>query len=254
MSRRLGALIQEIARALVAGAPAPRALPYLGLDHTSGTGFHLLDGLSARGIFRKYELVLAAGAGLGASARWLAARLGCEVVGTTTSAAEAAAAFELTRRTPLRAQVRFVPAAPPALPVRTERFTHAWVVEALPRLDAAAVIAETHRAVRPGGTLAIQELVRHERSRALQLPGWEAIDLPSLVGMVTAAGFVDLETRDVSADAAERSARVLAARDRLLASAAADPHLAPLVAERRALASALSAGDLRVVQVLARRP
>src|SRR5213593_5236388 len=95
---RLAALVQELARARAAAAPAPRALPYLGLEHASGTGFHLLDALSTRGIFRKYELVLDLAAGLGGTSRWLAARLGCEVVGTTATVAEAAAGHALTRR------------------------------------------------------------------------------------------------------------------------------------------------------------
>src|SRR5579885_2429849 len=80
----LGDLVLELARALTAAAPPPPALPYLGMDRPTDTSFHLLDELAARGIFRKYELVLDVGAGLGSSARWLAARRGCEVVATAT--------------------------------------------------------------------------------------------------------------------------------------------------------------------------
>src|SRR5881397_3238146 len=115
---RLAAAIETLARAHKAAAPLPRGLPYLGLEHPSGTGFHLLDALSARGIFRKYELVLEVGAGLGGRARWLATRFGCEVVGATFTVEEAAAGTELGRRSGARAQVRLVPAAPVALPFR----------------------------------------------------------------------------------------------------------------------------------------
>src|SRR5712692_7984336 len=101
---RLAAAIETLVRAHKAATPAPRGLQYLGLERASGTGFHLLDALAARGIFRKYELVLDIGAGLGAASRWLAARLGCEVVGTTASAVEAAAARRLTRAARLSAQ------------------------------------------------------------------------------------------------------------------------------------------------------
>ena len=52
------ALLLDLVRGLTASTPPPRGLPYLGLEPASGTGFHLLDALSARGIFRKYELVL----------------------------------------------------------------------------------------------------------------------------------------------------------------------------------------------------
>src|SRR5438445_9402946 len=109
---RLASAIEALVRAHRTAAPAPRGLPYLGLEHPSGTGFHLLDALSARGIFRKYEIVLEVGAGLGGRARWLATRFGCEVVGATLSVEEALAGTELGRRSGLRAAVRLVPAAP----------------------------------------------------------------------------------------------------------------------------------------------
>src|SRR5206468_814725 len=95
-----------------------RGPSYLGLEHASGTGFHLLDVLSARGIFRKYEFVLDLGTELGARSRWLAARLGCEVVGTTPSPDEAIAAAELTRRAGLAGQVRLTVASAATLPFR----------------------------------------------------------------------------------------------------------------------------------------
>src|SRR5438046_2120204 len=120
------ALLLDLVRGLTASTPPPRGLPYLGLEHASGTGFHLLDALSARGIFRKYELVLDVGAGLGGRARWLATRFGCEVVGATLTVEEAAGGTQLGRRSGLRAQVRLLPAAPQALPFRAARFTHVW--------------------------------------------------------------------------------------------------------------------------------
>src|SRR5262245_33504535 len=157
---RLGALVDELARAHRATSPPPRGLPYLALEHASGTGLHLLDALAARGIFRKYELVLELGAGLGAASRWLAARRGCQVGGTSVDAAAAAVAAGLTRRAGLATQVQFVPAALHGLPFRAGRFTHVWVVESLARFpDVDATLAEAYRVVRRGGTLAMQELV-----------------------------------------------------------------------------------------------
>src|SRR3989442_986223 len=94
---RLAAAIETLVRAHKAATPAPRGLQYLGLERASGTGFHLLDALAARGIFRKYELVLDVGAGLGGTSRWLAARLGCGVVCTAASPAEAEAREALPR-------------------------------------------------------------------------------------------------------------------------------------------------------------
>jgi cyclopropane fatty-acyl-phospholipid synthase-like methyltransferase len=252
---RLAAAIVALVRAHAANTPRPRGLPWLGLEHASGTGFHLLDALAERGIFRKYEHVLDLGGGLGATSRWLAARLGCEVVATADSADEAAAAAELTRRAGLAAQVRSLPATPAALPFRAGRFTHVWIVEALPRMrDAEAALAEAQRALRPGGTLAIQDLVSDDHAPVPALPpSWRPAPLAHRLDTLARLGFVDVTTRDRSHEAAERAAQVQAARQRLLERGREDDALAPLLAERESVAAALAAGTLRVVQILARR-
>src|SRR5262245_16244359 len=152
------AAIQDVVRARA--LPTPRGLPYLGLEHASGTSLDLLHALSTRGIFRKYELVLDVEAGLGGTSRWLAQRLACEVVGTAVTAHEAAAATDLARRARLSAHVRGVAADAAALPFQASRFTHVWVVETLPRLAAPErALAEAARVLRHGGMLAIQDLV-----------------------------------------------------------------------------------------------
>jgi SAM-dependent methyltransferase len=250
---RLVAALQDVARPAIVAAPPPRGLPHLGLEHPSGTGFHLLDALSDRGIFRKYELVLDLGAGLGAAARWLAARLGCDVVGTAADVAEARAGAELTRRVRLGAQVRLVPAAAGALPFRTGRFTHVWIIEALPRLGPEGpALAEACRVLRRGGLLAVQDLVRGERE--VHVPGWRFATVDARLEALRRTGFVDVAVHDRTSEAAERSPQVLAARARLQRVLAADPVLAPVAGERAALGEAIAGGTLRVVQLLARRP
>src|SRR5262249_40258978 len=250
----LAALIHEAVRTHAASAPPPRGLPYLGLEHASGTGLHLLDGLSTRGILRTYELVLDLAAGLGGGSRWLAARLGCEVVATTTDAAEARAATELTRRARLTAQVRALAARDTRLPFRDGVFTHVWILESLPRLaDPAATLAESHRVVRRGGTLAVQDLVVDDGEATL-VPGWAFARAAERVDALRAAGFVDIEMRERTAEAPERAAQVLAAREGLeRALRAAGPRLAHAAREREGLGKLLAAGRLRVVQLLARR-
>ncbi len=252
---RLAAAIETLVRAHKAATPAPRGLQYLGLERASGTGFHLLDALAARGIFRKYELVLDLGAGLGGTSRWLAARLGCEVVGTAASRAEADAGEALTRRAGLSPQVRLVPADPAALPFRAAHFTHVWILEALPRLpDPTAALREAHRVLRRGGTVAIQDLVCPDAVRTAAIPGWTPATAAERMAALERFGFVEVALRDRTAEAPERSAQVVAARDRLLARLRRDPRCAQLVREREALAAALADGTLRVVQLVARRP
>jgi SAM-dependent methyltransferase len=255
MPAGLGAIIQKLVRELAARTPPPRALPYLGLEHPSGTGLHLLDAMSTRGVFRKYELVLELGAGLGGTARYLAARLGCEVVSVMPTAAEAAEGSALVHRTSLRAQVRVTAASATALPFRPARFTHVWIVEALPRLPGIdATLGEAYRVLRPGGYLAVQDLAAADRSPPISVPGWRFSSAAERVAAIESAGFVDIERRDVTAEAAERSARVLAAREQLVQRLRADAALARLIAERERLSAAITAGQLRVVQLLARRP
>jgi sarcosine/dimethylglycine N-methyltransferase len=254
-SVRLAAAIADLVRAHRTSAPPPRGLPYLGLEQASGTAFHLLDALAARGIFRKYERVLDLGAGLGATSRWLAARLGCEVIGTADDIAEALAGNDLTRRAGLAAQVRLVPADPAALPARSGSFTHVWAVETLAGMPAPeAAIREAHRALRRGGMLALQELAADDPVPPLVIPGHRPAPVGQRVAALRRAGFVELEVRDRTGEAGEPSAQLLAARAQLLRRLRAEPALAPLAEERDAVAAALAAGALRLVQILARRP
>jgi SAM-dependent methyltransferase len=253
---RLGPIIQDLARRLAASGPPPRGLPYLGLDFVSGTGTHLLDALGGHGIFRKYELVLDVGGGLGATGRWLAGRLGCTAVVTASDEAEAAAGRALTRRTRQRGQVQHVAADPARLPFRDAGFTHAWIVETLPSVqDADAVIADVFRVIRPGGFVALQDVARCDGANPPELPGWRFATGATRRDALSRAGFADVVVRPVD-DAREHSARVSAARDQLqqLLAASGEQRLATLAAERAALAAALADGRLQVMQIFARRP
>jgi ubiquinone/menaquinone biosynthesis C-methylase UbiE len=253
---RLAPIIEDLVRKVTVSGPPPRGQPYLGLESASGTGTHLLDALGAHGIFRKYELVLDVAGGLGATGRWLAGRLGCTAVVTAADAAEAAAGRALTRHTRQRAQVQHVAADPAALPFRDARFTHAWIVETLPRVpDADAVIADVFRVIRPGGFIALQDVTRRDGANPPELPGWHFATGAVRRDALARTGFADVVIRPVD-DAREHSARVSAARVRLhqeLAASGERP-LAALAAERAALAGALADGRLQVMQLFARRP
>jgi hypothetical protein len=172
------------------------------------------------------------------------------VVGTATSAAEAVAGSELTRRARLGAQVRLVPAVEHALPFRDGCFTHVWILEVLPRLaQVDRALAEAARVVRRGGTIAVQDLIA---TRTVSVPGWRFVHDTAVA--LRAVGFVDLEVRDRTLDMEERSSQVTAARARLHARLRDESGLGSVLAEREALANGLATGALRVVQILARRP
>ena len=151
-------------------------------------------------------------------------------------------------------QVQLVPAAAAALPFRPARFTHVWFVESLSGVsDPGAALAEAHRVVRPGGGIAIQDLFGTRRA-AVEIGSWRFARPALYREAVAAAGFVDIEVRDRTADAPERAPRVVAARSVLQAKLRSDPHLTTLAVERDALAAALAGGQLAVVQLVARRP
>jgi SAM-dependent methyltransferase len=252
----LAPIIASLVRRVTGSSPPPRGQPYLGLESASGTGTHLLDALAAHGIFRKYELVLDVAGGLGATGRWLAGRLGCTAVVTAPDAVEAAAGRALTRRTPQRGQVQHVAADPAALPFRSARFTHAWIVETMPRVaNANAAIAEVFRVIRPGGFVALQDVARRDGANPPELPAWRFATCAARRDALARAGFADVVVRPVD-DAREHSARVSAARVRLqqLLAASGAEGLTTLAAERAALAAALAGGQLQVVQLFARRP
>lgn len=247
---RLLAAIQDVVRARA--LPMPRGLPYLGLEHASGTNLDLLHTLSTRGIFRKYELVLDVEAGLGATSRWLAQRLGCEVIGTAPSVREALVAGSLGRKARLAAHARCVAARTEALPFRASRFTHVWFVETLPRLgDAERALAEAARVLRHGGQLAIQDLTLRDGDVRLAIPGWRFETAEARVGALRHLPFVDVHLHDRTTEAHERSAAVIAARERLLETLGRRDRR--LASERVALGEALAGGTLRVVHILARR-
>ena len=152
----------------------------------------------------------------------------------------------------MTAHARCVGARTDALPFRPSRFTHVWFVETLPRLDdAGGALAEAARVLRHGGQLAIQDLVLRDEDVRLAIPGWRFETAEARVAALRHLPFVDLQVHERTAEAHERSAAVIAARERLLAIlGVSHPGLA---SERVALGEALAGGSLRVVHILARR-
>lgn len=151
------ALAEEVGK-ISRSSPAPKELPFFGLDHPEGCGSRLLDRLSDLGIFRFYERVLDLDGGVGGPARWLARRKGCFVVSVSPSADGSRASRLLTGKAHLVGQVALVRCMPDRLPFGEAAMTHAWSVESLgDGTDLTAVFREVFRVLRPSGQLAIQE-------------------------------------------------------------------------------------------------
>lgn len=248
-----------VVRELSLATPAPPYDPFYGLDRIGGPSLRVLDRLTRHGDFRKYVTVLDAGAGLGAAARWLTLRYGCRVVALDAGARLAAVGARLSRRARVAARVHGVAGSFEAVPARDGLFTQIWSVEALHHAsDLGRALRELFRVLRPGCTLALQEIVRRSRTVPPLGPPWHHATSEEYREALAAAGFRHVVHEDVTAERPETSSVVTSAQarlERLLAARLApdDPWHAAIAARRRADAI-IGGPDYRVAHFFARRP
>jgi ubiquinone/menaquinone biosynthesis C-methylase UbiE len=133
-----------------------------------------LDQFHVRGLAATRELaealgidsganLLDVGCGLGGPARFLAATYGCYVTGIDLSEPFVEAARMLTERSGLADKVSFLQADALDLPFADEFFDHAWTQHvAMNIADRAGFYAAIHRVLKPGGRLAIYDVVAGE--------------------------------------------------------------------------------------------
>lgn len=230
---RLATLILNVARELKRSVPAPRAAPYFGLDSDVGYDLVALDSLSSRGIFRKYELVLLFGSGLGGSARWLSRRLGCRILGIDADVDRTRAARKLNDAAAMNDDVFFAAGRYDRLPFRDRVFTHVWMIDPTVAERSAGVLAESFRVLRSGAHF------------GMQLPARAVDELAAVEEILAAVGFGDFSRRSVKTLPPSHSTTVAQSRVR---AAVGDGEV------RRLWRSRELVGPGTAVQVFCRRP
>lgn len=228
---RLAGAIMEVAREMKRTVPVPRAAPYFSLDSDVAYDLSVLDSLSSRGIFRKYELVLLVRSGLGGTARWLARRLGCRILGLDADVARTRAARILNDRAGMGDEVYFAAGACEELPLRERTFTHVWMIDPSAHERTPKALREALRVLRQGAHFAVQVADADHALDALQ-------------ETLAEVGFVDFSTR--AAVMMPRDQAASAARSRLRAAGDGEA--------LRAWRSAELAQTQRCHQIFCRRP
>jgi SAM-dependent methyltransferase len=130
------------------------------LDQFHSLGLAQTVDLAARLEIQPDALVLDVGSGLGGPSRYLAKNYGCRVTGIDLSESYIEAARYLAQLTDLSEQVDYVQGNALALPFHDDSYDLVWTQHVAMNIsDRATLYEEIHRVLRPGGRLAIFDVV-----------------------------------------------------------------------------------------------
>lgn len=263
-----GSLLERLNAALAADGvdPAHPSLEQLApYDQFHGCGLEATEDIAKRLTVSAQDRLLDVGSGIGGPARYFARHFGCRVTGIDLTPEFCAVARHLTRLLGLESKVEFELGDALAMPFAAAGFAGAYSMNVSMNIeDKAALYAEIHRVLRPGGWLLLSEIARGPGAPLDYPTPWAATAGASFLATpgetrhgLEAAGFEGLQLRDTVREAMEYGARSRA----LVARGEKPPHRAvPLIhggiaAEAmRNMARGMKEGRVIPIEVLCRKP
>lgn len=267
-------------------AQVERALLKAGLGTSGGTGngagklswtelealdqFHLRGLAATKDMAERLHLnaethVLDVGSGLGGPARYLAAVHGSQVTGIDLSRPFVDVANLLALRTGLAGRVTYRQADALNLPFEAASFDHAWTQHvAMNIADRAGLYRGIHRVLKPGGSLAIYDIIAGDgQPPHYPLPWARSPEISFLLteqetrDVLAAAGFTEVVWEDKTKEALDWLAQQRAAASSATAPAGQvalpvvmGPDFPAMVAN---LGRNMAEGRLRLVQTIQRQ-
>lgn len=203
---RPAGLVERLKAALATFGPEERLLTpqqLAPLDHFHTRGVVATSELAKLADVTEHSIVLDIGSGIGGPARFLAATRGCRVAGVDLSEPFVDAARYLTARTGQTDRVAFDLGSALQLPVADASFDVALLQHvAMNIADRPVLYRESRRALRPGGKLAIFDIVSRGGTPHYPVPWAETPETSFLLSAaetcrtIETAGFAPVVVRD----------------------------------------------------------